>query len=70
MTEKKPLTAHAHATYSSGWSRQAATRAEPERHEHAEAQAERREHGERDDDAHRERLGRAARSISGSRPNW
>ena len=42
MTEKKPFTAHAHATYSSGVVGQAADHAEAERHEHAEAEAERR----------------------------
>ena len=60
MTEKKPLTAHDQATYSSPWRAQLGDQAEAERHEHAEAEAERREHDQRDDDPDREALGRAA----------
>ena len=57
MTEKNPLTAHAHATYSLAVVGQRATAAEPERHEHAEAEAERRQ----DERARRRRAPRGRR---------
>ena len=68
-TDAKPLTAQPHATYSRGCLGEPGDRAEPQRHEHAEAQAERGEHDERDDDSRREAGGRASASVIGGRAN-
>ena len=47
ITEKKPLIAHDHATYSSPWRAELRDQAEAERHEHAEAEPERGEDDQR-----------------------